>query len=104
MNTSGLQELLLKNLKDNELIEIPEIGGIIGRNGDIGTNYFSINPYISRKHIKIYYLRGSYVIEDLGSINGTKLNGLKLYPNTCVPLHGGDVISLANMNFEVKYR
>lgn len=104
MNSSGLQELFLKNLNDNELIKIPENGGVIGRNGTICKEYFCKNPYISRNHIKIYCNRGKYLIEDLGSINGTKLNGLKLYPNTSVHLHGGDVISLANMNFEVKYK
>lgn len=104
MDTNGFQRLFLFNIKDKIVIKIPPLGGIIGRFGDIEPSYFEKNSYVSRKHAKLTYMRGGYLIEDLGSANGTKVNGLKLYKNTSVHIRGGDIITLANMDFEVKYR
>ncbi|MEW8955810.1 FHA domain-containing protein [Clostridium sp.] len=103
MDTNGFQRLILFNIKDKVTIKIPPLGGIIGRSGDIEPSYFEKNSYISRKHAKLTYMRGGYLIEDLGSSNGTKVNGLKLYKNTSVHIKGGDTITLADIEFEVKY-
>lgn len=103
MDISGMQKLRLKNLKDGTIINIPPLGGILGRSGDITPSYFINNHYISRNHAKISYMRGSYLIEDLGSKNGTKVNGLSLDKNRSVHIRGGDTIKLANIEFEVSY-
>ena len=33
------------------------------------------NPTVSRKHARVFVSNGSYYIEDLGSTNGTCVNG-----------------------------
>lgn len=55
---------------------------------------------VSRRHAKITYLGSSYVIEDLGSRNGTKVNGKKIGEPT--PLNDGDVVQIsdARIRFE----
>lgn len=103
MDISGIQTLRLKNLKDGTVINIPPLGGVLGRAGDINPSYFSNNHFVSRLHAKITYMRGTYLIEDLGSINGTKVNGLPLDKNRSVHIRGGDTIKLANLEFEVSY-
>ena len=103
MDISGIQKLCFKNLKDGATIVIPPLGGVLGRCGNINPSYFSPNHYISRNHAKITYARGGYVIEDLGSKNGTKINGLPLYKDIRVHIRGGDTIKLANMEFEISY-
>ncbi|MGE5249446.1 MAG: FHA domain-containing protein [Bacteroidota bacterium] len=47
---------------------------------------------VSRKHARLTYQGGKYVIEDLGSTNGTFVNGQRLV--SPVVLKSGDVISL----------
>src|SRR5512142_2642718 len=47
---------------------------------------------VSRKHARLNYQGGKYVIEDLGSTNGTFVNGQRLV--SPVVLKSGDVISL----------
>jgi hypothetical protein len=48
----------------------------IGR--DIGNQIVINDPEISRKHAQLKAQAGSYVIEDLGSTNGTSVNGQRL--------------------------
>ncbi len=47
---------------------------------------------VSRKHARLTFQGGKYVIEDLGSTNGTFVNGQRLV--SAVVLKSGDVISL----------
>ena len=46
---------------------------------------------ISRRHARMTFQGGFYILEDLGSTNGTFVNGLKL--SAPHPLHGGEVVS-----------
>jgi len=62
---------------------------IIGRDA---SNSIAINdPEISRKHSRLSFQGGKYVIEDLGSTNGTFVNGQRLAGP--VVLKPGDVVS-----------
>ncbi|HID65060.1 MAG TPA: FHA domain-containing protein [Anaerolineae bacterium] len=49
---------------------------------------------ISRRHAKITAFRGRHLIEDLGSTNGTVVNGRPLNQGQRVPLQPGDHITL----------
>jgi pSer/pThr/pTyr-binding forkhead associated (FHA) protein len=49
---------------------------------------------ISRRHAKIAAFRGRHLIEDLGSTNGTAVNGRPLNQGQRVPLQHGDHITL----------
>lgn len=51
-------------------------------------------PSISRRHAKIAAFRGRHLIEDLGSTNGTAVNGRPLNQGQRVPLQHGDHITL----------
>lgn len=50
-----------------------------------------IEPGISRNHVQIYREQGIYVLKDLGSANGTRLNGEKVVEEEV--LRDGDYIS-----------
>lgn len=60
-------------------------------------------PFVSRKHAKIYYDNQSnqWMIIDLGSTNGTKVNNNMLNPQTPNPLKDGDEITLARVVIKV---
>ena len=63
---------------------------IIGRDA---SNHVAINDAeISRKHSRLSFQGGKYVLEDLGSTNGTFVNGQRLAGP--VVLKPGDVVSL----------
>ncbi len=49
------------------------------------------NPAVSFQHARVYSQTGVYYVEDLGSLNGTFLNGARI---TQAPLTHGDVITV----------
>ena len=55
------------------------------------------DPYISKKHLKIVEDEGNYYLEDLGSANGTYLNGDKIMD--VVKLKNGDRIRVGQVEF-----
>ncbi|MBR5930899.1 MAG: FHA domain-containing protein [Lachnospiraceae bacterium] len=60
-------------------------------------------PAVSRLHARIYQKpNGDYQIEDMNSTNGTFVNNQRMSPYTKTPLHVGDVIALADEEFEFR--
>lgn len=56
---------------------------------------------VSRLHAKITIRAGKALIEDLGSTNGTFLNGRKLAPNAPATLNSGDLIQLGSTEIKL---
>jgi pSer/pThr/pTyr-binding forkhead associated (FHA) protein len=68
-------------------LELPEI--TIGR--DI-SNQIPINDAeVSRKHVRLTLKNNGYVIEDLGSTNGTFINGQRI--SSAIQLKAGDLVA-----------
>lgn len=62
------------------------------------------NSSISRVHVRISQAGGSLVVEDLGSTNGTFINGDCLAEGELVILHDGDELRLGKEAFTVRLR
>ena len=60
-----------------------------------------VDHHISRKHLELQYTNGSYFVTDLGSSNGTHLNGAELKPNEPYRLASGDLLCI--MSIEVRF-
>jgi len=60
-----------------------------------------VDPYVSRRHAKIYFEDGKWWIEDLGSTNGTLLNNDYIPKGEKRELHDGDVITLGQTRLKV---
>jgi pSer/pThr/pTyr-binding forkhead associated (FHA) protein len=56
---------------------------------------------VSRRHCKIWLGEGEYLIEDLGSANGTYLNGQRLTPYLPHSLNDGDDLQLGYVKLRV---
>jgi pSer/pThr/pTyr-binding forkhead associated (FHA) protein len=66
----------------------------IGR--DPGADISIPDPSISRKHAIVKSTSAGVTIEDLGSSNGTAINGKKLEPGTVATLAKEDMVKLGN--------
>lgn len=60
------------------------------------------NNAISRQHAKIISRNGMYFITDLNSSNYTYVNGNQVAPNEEMPLNPGDIIKLADEEFDFR--
>jgi len=92
--------LKLINRKDSLPFKIEEYYIIdkeltFGRHGD--NDIVVKDPYVSKKHFKIVEDEDEYYLEDLGSSNGTYLNGDKIYD--IVKLNDGDIIKAGQIEF-----
>jgi hypothetical protein len=65
------------------------------------TDDLAIEYGVSREHVRIYREGDVTLIEDLGSTNGTLLNGERLAPYMPEPLRHGDQLQLGTLLIEV---
>jgi hypothetical protein len=63
--------------------------------------YKAYDNGVSRLHAVIRHNNGNVIIMDLGSSNGTYVNGTRLLPNTEQPLHHGDVVALGKLKMQI---
>ncbi len=69
----------------------------VGREGDI----MLVDGKISRRHAQITSDNGSLILEDLGSTNGTKVDGAKVEPGDKVTLNGGETVSFGGIELKL---
>jgi len=74
---------------------------IIGRREGGYASVFAAFGMVSGRHAQISRSSsGGWQVMDLGSTNGTRLNGQPLLPNNPVAFWVGDTISFADIDFE----
>lgn len=103
-NVSGLpaqqkqQVIQLVRVKSREQVSLPGDIAYLGRSSQ---NDYCItgNTSIGRKHAVIKKQRDTCYLMDLGSVNGTFLNGKRLEPKQICRLSNGDKIRLADEEF-----
>ena len=93
--------MTIKRVLTGERVRITGSLFRIGRK-DEGVDYVvSHNPFISSRHAEILERNGRYFIRDIGSKNGTFVNGRKLSPNKEIQISNGDLLKFANEDFFV---
>ncbi len=78
---------------------VPVMGGILGRDPMRAQILMEV-PTVSGVHCRIEKKNGVWVITDLGSTNGTKVNGTPLLKGQSIVLQHGDKVELATAEFE----
>lgn len=59
---------------------------------------------VSRLHAAIKILNKHVAIMDLGSSNGTRVNGQKIVPNVDYPLKHGDLLALGRLKLQILFK
>jgi len=81
----------------NHGISITHFPALVGRSSDC--DYRIHQPLISRRHCLFHVRDGEICVEDLGSLNGTFVNGERITQPQ--PLHAGDKVDIAFLPYEV---
>ncbi|QDV16666.1 FHA domain protein [Gimesia panareensis] len=74
---------------------------LVGRSADCGLKLKS--DLVSRHHCRIVLTESVALVHDLGSSNGTFIDGKKLTPKRDTKLLPGSVLSIADVSFRVDY-
>lgn len=74
---------------------------VIGKKKELVDMVISFNKMISRKHCRITNAGGVFYINDEGSANGTFVNGMRLNAGQKMQINRGDVIRLADSDFQI---
>ena len=99
--STPIPELHLVNLT-LKLDLIIQPGDIIGRTTGRFADLLSSYTKVSRQHCKFEYdTKAGWKIIDLGSTNGTKVNGSKIEPHKPYPLINKSFIIIGNIEFYV---
>lgn len=99
--SSGLLRIIAMNAPSRVEITVDKDEFIIGKKPELCDGVVSFNKMISRSHCKICKRGSQYTITDLQSANGTYVNKVRLQPNQSVLINNGDIIRLANSDFQV---
>ena len=96
------QEIYLERQKNGQTVMISKDNFVLGKSEE-GTDYcIRDNKAVSRKHAVIAKRNDGYYITDLGSSNGTKVNGHSVHKGNWVPLNREDTIVLADEEFKIR--
>jgi pSer/pThr/pTyr-binding forkhead associated (FHA) protein len=68
------------------------------------SSYEAYGQGVSRLHAALKLVNKRVVVVDLGSSNGTRVNGQKIVPNVEYPLNHGDVLALGKLKIQVLIR
>ncbi|WP_145320385.1 DUF6382 domain-containing protein [Paenibacillus xylanexedens] len=78
----------------HERMDVQGASFVIGRSADM-VQWVDTATGVSRAHVELSRNKSGYVIKDLGSVNGTVLQGNILAPYKEYPLEDGDTFTLA---------
>lgn len=99
--STGKMTLVAMNVQPRTEIVVDKDEFVIGKKQSAVDGAVSFNKMISRVHCKVLRRQNQYYVEDLQSANGTYVNGARLRPNAAARINNGDIIRLANSDFQV---
>ena len=99
-NFSAIKMVAMNAPNYFELV-IDKDDAVIGKEQELVDLVIPFNKMISRKHCRVTNMNGIYYINDEGSANGTFVNGIRLNPGQKIQMNRGDVIRLADSDFQI---
>jgi pSer/pThr/pTyr-binding forkhead associated (FHA) protein len=65
------------------------------------TPYNAYETGVSRLHASLNLANRPITVQDLGSVNGTRVNGKKLPPHSSTSLSNGDILTLGKLKIQI---
>lgn len=100
-NTLAAIKLVAMNAPSYFEIVIDSDDVLIGKKQEMVDKTITFNRMISRKHCRITASKGMYYINDESSANGTYVNGSRLAHGQRCQINRGDIIRLADSDFQI---
>lgn len=100
-SANGSIKLVAMNAPSHFELVIDRDDAVIGKKQELVDMVIPFNRMISRKHCRITNRTGIYYINDEGSANGTFVNGVRLNPGQKAQINRGDIIRMADSDFQI---
>ena len=97
----GMLRVIALNAPTRVEIAVTKDSFVLGSKAGMCDGIIGFNKMISRSHCMIRRNGNSYTVTDLHSSNGTYVNKVRLQPDVPYPIKNGDIIRLANSDFQV---
>ncbi len=91
LNLAGRTEFTLGRVAEGQPI-LPDV--------DLSP-YEAYGQGVSRLHAALKIIGGRLAVTDLGSSNGTRVNGQKIVPHVDYPINHGDIVTLGKLRLQV---
>jgi pSer/pThr/pTyr-binding forkhead associated (FHA) protein len=78
--------------ESRQVVQVPEKGLLVGR--DSNCDLCLSDVFVSTKHCKFFFEKGRFFIEDLGSTNGTTVDGAEIIAERKMPLEPGQSVQI----------
>jgi hypothetical protein len=91
---AGQEEVTLGRMSEGQPV-VPDI--------DL-TPYKAYEAGVSRMHASIRMMEDQVLITDLGSANGTRVNGMQITPHIPYPMKHGDILTLGKFKIQILLR
>ena len=101
-NSSMMRGISIQSINGQFCFNICESEFLIGKNSERVQGVITGNNAISRVHCKVIWNTGQHYIVDMGSSNGTYVNGKRILPNEPEPIYNNTQIRIANEDFIVR--
>ncbi len=72
---------------------------VIGRQKEQSDIHLAGNDTVGRTHAELIEIESGYAVKDLKSINGTYVNGKKVFPGEPIALLSGDTLRISDVEF-----
>ena len=99
--------VVLRGMKINAEYPIYEGRNTLGRFADKPVDIDLVSQesaeqiWCSRQHAAVLFEKGSVLIEDLNSLNGTWVNGIRIHAGQTKPLRPGDVVQVGTVQMKL---
>ena len=101
-STSVMNEISIQSVDGQFCFVIRESEFLIGKSRERVQGVITGNNAVSRVHCKILKQNGNYFIIDMGSSNGTYVDGKRIIPNIPEPIANESRVKIANAEFIVR--
>ncbi len=99
--------VVLRGMRINAEFPIYEGRNTVGRFADKPVDIDLVSQesteqiWCSRQHAAVTFDKGNVVIEDLNSLNGTWVNGVRIHAGQPKPLRHGDVVQIGTVQMKL---
>ena len=99
---TNMDGICIQSIDGQFRFDIRENEFLIGKSSERVQGVITGNNAISRVHCKIVRKNGNYYVVDMGSSNGTYVNGKRIEPNIPEPILDKSQLRIANAEFIVR--